>query len=228
MVPMKTRRRSPHFIRTLFWVLTALLAASCTSGSRGEPVATMVSVPEGIAREATGGDWKEAARSKNVQCTIDDIDASGLAGDYSEDVPRGTWTEVRADRGQRCGDDFETLMFRLANCERVQRKLAPLQCDLRLVWVARAHSKDMKDKNYFDHVGPDGQDPFTRMKARGLSFNRAAENIALTPNMAFAHRGWMDSPGHRKNILTPEITHGALGIVRSEQGYYLTGLFMTP
>lgn len=211
---------------SLGWVLILVLGASCSSGGTKVVVSTTYQQPDGAP---DGGDWSEVAASRHVQCILKDVEHLDLGrAVYDEAVPRGHWTSIEGDRPGRCGDDFETLMFRLANCERERRSLAPLACDLRLVWASRAHSRDMANRSYFDHYSPEGQNPFERMEGRGMQFSRAAENIAFAPTMGIAHLGWMNSKGHRQNILNAEFSHGGVGVVRTEEGYLLTGLFLTP
>ena len=78
----------------------------------------------------------------------------------------------------------------------------------RLAAVARAHSADMRDRAFFDHVDPDGLDPFDRAERAGL--RARAENIAYgQPDPAAVMDAWMNSPGHRANILNCSLTRWA-------------------
>jgi uncharacterized protein YkwD len=110
--------------------------------------------------------------------------------------------------------DAEARMLQMVNKERVSRKLAPLVMDQRLRAVARAHSRDMFARGYFAHESPDGKSPFDRMHAAGITYRLAGENLALAPTVEVAHDGLMHSPGHRKNILTPEFRRVGIGAVR--------------
>ncbi|MFC9275224.1 CAP domain-containing protein, partial [Bacillus spizizenii] len=77
-------------------------------------------------------------------------------------------------------------------------------------------SRDMKDKNYFDHQSPTYGSPFDMMKSFGISYKTAGENIAKgqkTPEEVV--KAWMNSEGHRKNILNPNFTHIGVGYVES-------------
>ncbi|SPT92496.1 YkwD protein [Bacillus subtilis] len=74
----------------------------------------------------------------------------------------------------------------------------------------------MKDKNYFDHQSPTYGSPFDMMKSFGISYKTAGENIAKgqkTPEEVV--KAWMNSEGHRKNILNPNFTHIGVGYVES-------------
>ncbi|MBO1915365.1 hypothetical protein J4G37_62370, partial [Microvirga sp. 3-52] len=91
---------------------------------------------------------------------------------------------------------------------------------------ARAKSKDMSSKGYFSHTSPTYGSPFDQMKQFGVSYSAAGENIAMgqrTP--AEVVKAWMDSPGHRENILKPGFTH--IGIGYDSNGNYWTQQFIT-
>jgi len=108
---------------------------------------------------------------------------------------------------------LEVKMINLVNKERTSRGLSPLKADPELTEVARAHSKDMFVRGYFSHITPDGKDPFDRMRADGIKFLTAGENIALAQSLTIAHNGLMNSPGHRANILNPAYGHVGIGIL---------------
>jgi uncharacterized protein YkwD len=105
----------------------------------------------------------------------------------------------------------EQQIFNLTNIERVNNKLRPFNWSNAVAAVARAHSVDMRDRNFFAHVNPDGIDPFQRMRIGGIKYNGAAENIARGGRSAEQLvQGWMNSPPHRANILNPKL--GTLGV----------------
>jgi uncharacterized YkwD family protein len=107
----------------------------------------------------------------------------------------------------------EQQMVSLVNTERTKAGLAPLAVDLRLVATARAKSRDMIDGGYFDHTSPRLGSPFDQMKAAGIIYHVAGENIAGNQTVAAAHEALMNSPGHRANILRPDFTKVGIGIV---------------
>lgn len=107
----------------------------------------------------------------------------------------------------------EGRMLELVNAERVKVGAKLLMVDSAIVVVARAHSRDMWERNYFSHVNPDGRGPFDRMKVGGVSFAVAGENIALAPTVGFAHNGLMNSSGHRRNILDPQFGRIGIGVI---------------
>lgn len=110
--------------------------------------------------------------------------------------------------------DTEMEMLRLVNEERTQRELPELVMDETLRQVARQHSVDMFQRGYFGHKDPEGNTPFNRMLAGGASFNIAGENLAMAPTVSIAHKGLMDSPGHRENILNPQFRRVGIGAAR--------------
>lgn len=120
----------------------------------------------------------------------------------------------------------EAEMRDLVNRERTAHGLQPLEHDPSLVPVARTHSRDMWRRGYFSHVDPDGDDPFDRMREGAVRFRQAGENLALARTTALAHRGLMNSPAHRRNILRPAFTRIGVGVVDGEPyGKMYTQLF---
>jgi uncharacterized protein YkwD/uncharacterized membrane protein required for colicin V production len=111
--------------------------------------------------------------------------------------------------------DAEQRMLDLLNGERVKVGLKPLVADEKLRQVARAHSLDMFQQDYFSHGSPTAGSPFDRMHAAGIQFAVAGENLAFAPNVELAHQGLMNSPGHRANILRPEFGRVGIGAIRS-------------
>ena len=122
----------------------------------------------------------------------------------------------------------ERQMFDLVNEERSAAGLRLLTWDDRLVPVARQHSEEMFRLKYFSHHSPVTGSPFDRLKAAGISYTRAGENLAYAQSVSVAHRGLMQSPGHRENILRPEFTRMAVGVISAgPYGRMFTQLFLT-
>ena len=119
--------------------------------------------------------------------------------------------------------DAEQRMLDLVNGERARVGLGALAADERLRQVARAHSLEMFQLDYFSHNSPTAGSPFDRMHAAGINFVVAGENLAYAPNVDVAHQGLMNSPGHRANILRPEFGRVGIGVIRSQiQGEMFT------
>lgn len=120
---------------------------------------------------------------------------------------------------------FETEVVRLTNEARVQNNLKPLTANWELSRIARYKSQDMVDKGYFSHTSPTYGSPFQMIKAFGLSYRTAGENIAYgqrTPKAVVD--GWLNSPGHRANILNNAYTQIGVGYVAN--GNYWTQMFI--
>jgi len=97
---------------------------------------------------------------------------------------------------------FERVSFYLVNSIRVRSGLKALTIDLRLQKLAIAHSVDMVKRSYFSHTNPEGQSSSDRLRNAGISFRKCSENISKNyPSSIFSHEGYMNSEGHRKNIL---------------------------
>ncbi|MHB1330826.1 MAG: CvpA family protein [Minisyncoccota bacterium] len=114
--------------------------------------------------------------------------------------------------------EAEAEMLVLINAERAKVGAKPLVVDESIVPVARAHSIDMWERQYFAHESPDGKLPFDRMREAGVSFLSAGENLALARTVERAHDGLMNSEGHKRNILDP--TFGRIGIGVIDGGIY--------
>jgi uncharacterized YkwD family protein/spore coat assembly protein SafA len=123
---------------------------------------------------------------------------------------------------------IENEVVRLTNEQRAKYGLPPLKIDWQLARVARYKSADMRDKNYFQHNSPTYGSPFTMMKNFGISYRSAGENIAAgqrTPQEVV--NAWMNSPGHRANILNKGFTHIGVGYAKGgSYGHYWTQMFI--
>lgn len=120
-------------------------------------------------------------------------------------------------------DKLRTLSLELVNKARAEQSLPPLQIGRQVTDAAKAHAADMLKRSYFAHDSPEGKNVGDRFrKAGGSRWRIAAENIAFcqggscqaaTATVEDFHRGWMDSKGHRENILRKGITEFGFSIV---------------
>lgn len=120
---------------------------------------------------------------------------------------------------------YEKEVIRLVNEIRVQYGLGTLTENWQLSRVARYKSQDMADRNYFSHTSPTYGSPFDMIKAFGISYKTAGENIArgyATPKAVVD--GWMNSSGHRANILNASFKQIGVGYVQG--GNYWTQMFI--
>lgn len=128
----------------------------------------------------------------------------------------------------RTNKNLKELEFELLDLVNKERKSAGLKLfimDASLQRVARSHSSDMEKRNFFSHTNPDGESPFDRMKKAGINYMKAAENVAYNSSVKEIHKSLMDSPGHRKNLLNPQLGMIGIGIVNSKYGIMVTQLF---
>ncbi|MFD7407174.1 CAP domain-containing protein [Streptomyces sp. NPDC059866] len=147
-------------------------------------------------------------------------------------------------RGGRSGDTYWTALWarpltpaeltrtaaevvELTNRERTRAGLPPLAVDPLLTAAAQAHSADMVARDFYSHTAPDGSQPWDRAAAAGSTRRSIGENIACGQRSpAEVVTGWMNSPGHRANILKPGFTHIGIGFAGGGRaGTYWTQLF---
>ncbi len=131
---------------------------------------------------------------------------------------------IQNDTSAKKYEDWARLMVEVTNVSRAKAGIATLKYDTKLAAVAKAHSVDMVNKNYFSHNSPNGSTPFDRMKAAGLDYTVAGENLAKGYSTVFhAHNGLFNSAGHRKNILNAKFKYAGVGI----QNHTYTMKFIT-
>jgi uncharacterized YkwD family protein/spore coat assembly protein SafA len=124
----------------------------------------------------------------------------------------------------------EYQVAKLVNQERAKNGLKPLTLNWQLSRVARYKSEDMRDKGYFSHTSPTYGSPFDMMKSFRITYSTAGENIAAGQTTAESvMTSWMNSPGHRQNILSPNYTEIGVGYCTGgSYRYYWTQMFIKP
>ena len=108
-------------------------------------------------------------------------------------------------------------MVQLVNKARADAGLSPLKVDMTLVTLARKKAADMIALNYFDHNSPTYGSPFAMMKAAGVTYLYAGENLAGASTVDRAFTSLMNSSGHRANILNPNFNYIGMGAVKGGQ-----------
>ena len=134
-------------------------------------------------------------------------------------------TEETKEQASYQLSQYEQQVVDLTNQERAKQGLPALKVDLELSKVAREKSLDMQKNNYFSHTSPTYGSPFDMMKKFSISYKAAGENIAKgqrTPQEVV--NAWMNSSGHRQNILSSNFTHIGVGYVA--EGNYWTQQFI--
>jgi len=120
---------------------------------------------------------------------------------------------------------IEVQVQQLVNQERSKAGLRALAMDWELQRTARVKACDMAENKYFSHQSPTYGSPFDMMKQFGITYKTAGENIAegqRTPQEVM--QAWMNSQGHRENIMKPEYTH--IGVGYCEQGNHWVQMFI--
>lgn len=117
------------------------------------------------------------------------------------------------NNGDLTTDELE--VFNLINAKRTANGLSPLNIDNELQNVARVKAKDMVDNNYFSHNSPSYGTPFNMMKNFGITYKTAGENIAGNSSNQGAVEAWMNSEGHRANILNSSYNYTGVAVVKS-------------
>jgi len=129
--------------------------------------------------------------------------------------------------------DDEQRAFDLINAQRQRRGESPLVWDAELTRLAREHSENMAERNFFDHTDPQGRNLTMRARAGGVTgWSAIAENIAYNAGYddpaAFAVERWLISAKHRENILREGFTHSGIGVARAADGrIFFTQVFVT-
>jgi len=124
---------------------------------------------------------------------------------------------------------LEAAMWKLVNNDRAEHDRPPLELDPDLSAVARAHSRDMAKNGFFGHQSPKTGEIGDRYFAAGIAAARMSENVAMHGTIEGAQEGLMKSPGHRKNLLDPEVSQVGIGIHRDRDGQlYITQNFAKP
>jgi uncharacterized YkwD family protein len=124
--------------------------------------------------------------------------------------------------------DFSAMqkeMLGYINAERASANLAPLTLDQKLCQGAYLKSRDMAVNGYFSHTSPTYGSPFDMMKSQGITYRMAGENIAKNTSVKGAHTAFMNSPGHKANILNQGFGKIGLGFYQEGQYFYVTQWF---
>jgi uncharacterized protein YkwD len=226
----------------LIIVLAALPTSLCYFGCGASPLATgnTATVFGGGSPSVTATATPTAVTTIGISM-ITEVSAAPLASAASAPSPvvpslSATALPIVSSAGTADLLTMEKQVKTQVDSERAREGKPALQWNDALGELARKHSQDMKRRDFFDHVNPDGLDPFARLKRAGITFSTAAENIAQ--NQGFpdpgnqAVIGWMNSDGHRGNILdlsNAGYTQTGVGIARKDDGtYFFTQVFIKP
>lgn len=125
---------------------------------------------------------------------------------------------------------MEKQVWQKINTIRQQQGLSELRNNEKLAQVARRYSRQMTEQNFFSHTSPKGDTMVQRVHSAGIFYFMLGENLFKGTNIPdpanAAVKGWMNSPGHRKNILNSAYRETGIGVWRKGNTYYFTQLFM--
>ena len=125
---------------------------------------------------------------------------------------------------------IEVAIYQQINQVRQQDGLTPLKPNDRLAAVARRYSRRMAEKNFFSHTSTDGSTLVDRVRRGQISYHVVGENLFKGTNIPQpaqnAVEGWLNSPGHRENILRPVFAETGIGVWKQKNTYYITQLFL--
>jgi uncharacterized YkwD family protein len=145
-------------------------------------------------------------------------------------APAATQKPAAPAENNAAAGSYEMQVVDLLNKERAVQGLPALKYNAELSKVAEAKAADLRDKNYFSHTSPTYGSPFDMMKAFGIKYTAAGENIAkgyMNPESVM--KGWMNSPGHKANILNSSFTEIGVGYVSGSNGTgYWVQMFIRP
>ena len=177
-------------------------------------ISTVVYKNEYIRIFAQIGDWYVIQTDKDYVGMVSKkyvklIYPTGGAADNQEN----TNTDQTQNSNGLTADEQETLD--LINAQRAAAGLSALKIDSEVQNVARVKAQDMVDNNYFSHTSPTYGSPFDMMKSFGIKYKAAGENIAGNSSNSGAVKAWMNSEGHKANILSNNYNYTGLGVVSS-------------
>ena len=224
-------------------VLVALLAVAVPALSRARAAARPVTLDASSSARVDPGPMVRPHRTGVVQMGVDGAPppapappspAAPTSTAASPASPRATTVAPAAPApaaatastavapAAAADPGVEGQVLALVNQERAKAGCGALTADTRLATLARAFSADMRDRNFFSHTNPDGLDPFQRAAQAGITTMRA-ENIAQgQPDPTSVMTAWMNSPGHRANILDCSLRTLGVGVAYGTGGPWWT------
>lgn len=126
----------------------------------------------------------------------------------------------------------EDQSFQLINSARNQEGVAQVTFDSQLSDVAREHSEMMRDQGFFGHTDPNGNGLRKRLKAHGIAFSSAGENLALVNDSSnpagLAHQQLLASPTHRDVMLAGKFARAGVGVARAGSNFWITQVYVKP
>lgn len=203
-------------------IISGLLAISLLATSFGGALALpAAAAPASPAAEEAAQDGGSKTGLLAAIAAVGLIAVLSGGGGGSDSPPsKGTGSTGAGSSGQTgtisTADEQQALS--LLNRDRAAHGLPALKANSQLTALARNYAQDMIRRGFFSHNNPEGQSPFDRMRQAGISYKYAGENLAVNSSVAGAEAAFMNSPGHRANILNANYTEVGIGVVRSSSG----------
>ena len=165
------------------------------------------------------GDYVGAVNKKYVKAIYpNSSNSNNSSNNNSSSNSNSTTTAMTTD---------EKEVFELINNQRTQNGLSALKLDTETLRVARIKAQDMVDNNYFSHNSPTYGSPFQMLNSFKISYKTAGENIAGNSSNSAAVTAWMNSSGHKANILNSSFNYTGIGVVKgSKYGKIYVQLFL--
>lgn len=209
------RHRAEQIVAT---ALLAALLAGCGGG--GTPTATAPPRAAGGSGAVPPTATTEPSQSSS---TVTSDQSTRTAGGGARPSSTQPPAEIAA---------MEREVVQQINAIRQERGMGALQPNPTLAQVARDYSCLMARRDFFSHTGPDGDTVADRVHEAGVAYRLVGENLARNTNapqpVEAAVQGWMNSEGHRENILRAGFTETGVGVCRDDARYFFTQVFLQP
>ncbi len=169
---------------------------------------------------------------QQIEVTAVDATGSTVLANFPVWCGQAAPTSVRlgpdtAEPPVTSAEDAERRLLDLLNRDRAAHGLPPVAADAEVAAVSRAHSREMYETGVVAHVSPRTGSASDRVRAAGIRTAAVLENVARAYGIGEAEEGLMNSPGHRANILSPEVTHVGIGVVIGDEVVGRRELFVT-
>ncbi|HEU0101115.1 MAG TPA: CAP domain-containing protein [Mycobacteriales bacterium] len=231
-VTIDSRRLRPGARRVV--VVATPEDAGASFGRAGAPALTVAAGGRQVARfRPTGLGPETLVQLAEVYLHQDRWKLRALGSGYADGLAglaRDMGVDVDDEPAAAPVDDLPAEVVRLTNLRRAEHGLHPLRAERRLAEAARVHNDDMVAQGFFAHESPDGSSVADRVRRAGYEYAVVAENLAAGQRTAQeVVQGWLDSPGHRRNLLSADVRE--IGVAYRADGPYgttWTQVFGTP
>lgn len=181
------------------------------------PIVTTVKKNEYIRVFAGVGDWYIIQTDNDYVGAVSKKYVKAIYPSSSNNTSGGTSSGSSSNTTTTSMTSDEQEVFNLINKQRANNGLKALQVDTGAQKVARVKAEDMVTNNYFSHNSPTYGSPFDMLKSFKVSYKTAGENIAANSSNSAAVTAWMNSSGHKANILNSNFTYTGVGVVSSSK-----------